>query len=54
MQQCRELLANVIFSSSKDREGFFARLVTGDELQFYYDTPVEKGQYSGSMIEELV
>lgn len=54
VQQCCELLANVIISSIKDTEGFFARLVTGDELQFYYDTSVEKRQYSGSMIEDLV
>jgi len=54
VQQCCELLANVIISSSKDPEGFFARLATGDELQLYYDTPVAKRQYSGSMIEDLV
>jgi hypothetical protein len=54
LQLCCELLANATFSSSKDSKGFFARLVTGDELQFYYDTPVEKRQYSGSMIEDLV
>jgi hypothetical protein len=54
VQQCCELLENVIFSSSKDPEGCFARLVTGNELQFYYDTPVEKRHYTGSMIEDLV
>jgi hypothetical protein len=54
VQQCCLLLANVIISSSKDPEGFSARLATGVELQLYYDTPVEERQYSGSMIEDFV
>jgi hypothetical protein len=40
----------VIFASSEGPEGFIGRLVTGDELQFYYATPVEKRQYSRILI----